>query len=612
MRVLLVILAVLLGTRAGAQITPVPGNTNLVLHLPGTNPNTLQLLVANATGGTFTATLNGATTAPIAYNATPATVDAALEAAPGMAGKISVGGEAAGPWWVSVATSVTVTSSSASAAGLSGPGYPAAPTATFATSVGSHVDHGRFWGQAVGTDLGSGFWWTTWVKPLNANYLVSDGYGGSHALLWGIFPYNPATGGGGASGNIWSGSAPISFTGGYAPAAGEWMWAAVGWDGTNIYTYANGICDGQTPGLTSRALPAGTNGHLYVGGSDHNNGGYDLAYLAAWDRTYWTTQTKTAAVWPSRFPRTYQVALGQADFAAEYVGGQPVIQDVSAAGYEETAGTYPARRHPGRIVTSAGASQDDNALTAYSAILNGAGLAAAVPRYISDATCPYARSIPSPLPKERVWTPKPPPGGCLIFDGFDRRNQTPAFTYHPTLGQTEGGSLGKRTWAVEYPDSWGILGGRAVLTKAVSSLSWVDAGTADQDVRVTRLLGAQQTGATGIAFRVKDRSNHWIAYSIPGTNNVYVYSWVGGVLGPQHLFTTGSTTWTILRIVAHGGTITPQVSVNGTTWIVDPSPVTDSVSDATWTGAGVSSGYHINSSYISSLERCDDFTVFPG
>ena len=36
--------------------------------------------VTNATGGTFTLTFNGQTTAPIAYNATAAQVDAALEA----------------------------------------------------------------------------------------------------------------------------------------------------------------------------------------------------------------------------------------------------------------------------------------------------------------------------------------------------------------------------------------------------------------------------------------------------------------------------------------------------------------------------------------------------
>ena len=36
--------------------------------------------VTNATGGTFTLTFNGQTTAPIAFNATAAQVDAALEA----------------------------------------------------------------------------------------------------------------------------------------------------------------------------------------------------------------------------------------------------------------------------------------------------------------------------------------------------------------------------------------------------------------------------------------------------------------------------------------------------------------------------------------------------
>jgi hypothetical protein len=55
--------------------------------------------LANATGGTFTLTLSGQTTAAIAYNASAATVQAALEALSNVGvGKASVSGSAGGPY----------------------------------------------------------------------------------------------------------------------------------------------------------------------------------------------------------------------------------------------------------------------------------------------------------------------------------------------------------------------------------------------------------------------------------------------------------------------------------------------------------------------------------
>ena len=56
---------------------------------------TQTLRVTNATGGTFTLTFNGQTTAPIAYNATAAQIQAALEALSNIApGDIIVTGNA--------------------------------------------------------------------------------------------------------------------------------------------------------------------------------------------------------------------------------------------------------------------------------------------------------------------------------------------------------------------------------------------------------------------------------------------------------------------------------------------------------------------------------------
>jgi len=63
--------------------------------------NEVQTLTSTATGGTFTISLEGSTTTPIAFNATGATVQAALEATVALnPGDITVTGGASGPWVV--------------------------------------------------------------------------------------------------------------------------------------------------------------------------------------------------------------------------------------------------------------------------------------------------------------------------------------------------------------------------------------------------------------------------------------------------------------------------------------------------------------------------------
>lgn len=60
-----------------------------------------RITVTNATGGTFTLTFSGQTTSAIAYNASAAVVQAALESLPTIgSGNVSVSGDNGGPWTV--------------------------------------------------------------------------------------------------------------------------------------------------------------------------------------------------------------------------------------------------------------------------------------------------------------------------------------------------------------------------------------------------------------------------------------------------------------------------------------------------------------------------------
>jgi len=80
---------------------------------PGvTAVNEVQVVTLNGTptGGSFTLTYSGQTTSAIAYNASAATVDAALEALSNIgAGDVAVTGSAGGPWTVTFETALAAT-----------------------------------------------------------------------------------------------------------------------------------------------------------------------------------------------------------------------------------------------------------------------------------------------------------------------------------------------------------------------------------------------------------------------------------------------------------------------------------------------------------------------
>lgn len=73
--------------------------------------NEVQVVtLTNATGGTFTLTYAGQTTAPIAFDASAATVDAALEALSNIGvGDVLVTGSAGGPYTVTFGTLLAAT-----------------------------------------------------------------------------------------------------------------------------------------------------------------------------------------------------------------------------------------------------------------------------------------------------------------------------------------------------------------------------------------------------------------------------------------------------------------------------------------------------------------------
>ncbi len=481
--------------------------------------------------------------------------------------------------------------------------YPLA----FTGENGCHVDHGHFWAHDTGTNLGASFFWEAWVKPLGTGYVVSDGYGGAHALLWGFTgsPGGPYV----AVGNVWNGgTVPVPAL--HEFRHGEWCHIAIGLAGGKLYTWANGVGDAFNSFAGTRQTHTSGGGKLYVGGSDHLNFTGRIAALRGWDRGELVPNVNESFC-PERSWLIGYSAASPASFAASYLNPfDGIIADHSAGVVSFTDGAKVT--HPGRRLGTA-----DYA----SAYLGGPQIASApttigpMPAHVRDDDCPFGRRLgTTAAPASVRQNPPPTPAGARIFDSFSRADQTCAFHALPSLGSTEAGSLGPRPWTSGTPGVplFGILGGRAVFLGA-SGLgngfrrpAWVENGSADMDVRVTRRLATNSGTSTGLVFRLTDADNYW-------------FVWVGadGVTGFLGSYTAGAedngtTIWSAgsdaqIRAVASGTTITVYTG-DGSNW-TQREQRTNQTKHQAATKAGIMGPHSSAYTGLATFSRWDDFTV---
>lgn len=108
---------------------------------PGANEKQTATVTGSPTGGTFTLTFGGQTTGAIAYNATAATVEAALEAISTIGqGNVQVTGSAGGPYtveFVGALEKTNVAAMTADGASLTGGTTPGVTIATATAGVAS-------------------------------------------------------------------------------------------------------------------------------------------------------------------------------------------------------------------------------------------------------------------------------------------------------------------------------------------------------------------------------------------------------------------------------------------------------------------------------------------
>lgn len=454
------------------------------------------------------------------------------------------------------------------------------------------VDYGNFWPEF--TNLGP-FFWEFWAMPGNdasATYMLSDGYGGLHALLFGVSNLGASEPGRyEMSGNLndgMSGGAHIfSFGSDSGPSPGEWCHLAVGWDGQNIITYMDGVPVGKTPYALPRQStgPGNGAGRLLIGGSDHSNFQGRIAQVRGYEGS---NPRMSRSVESSFAPQT--IFSREGNLLSYYFLAAPTVADLSRG--------YVTGSHIGvPRGTIAG-------------ILGDCG-SCPPPQFVTDASAPNFATGAAPQPVV-VPTPVVVPGGAIVFDSFSRANSTYTFGGKGGLGSTEGGTAGPQIWQMPAGANqlmpFGILNGRAVLLADDMSVCWVNTGStsANLDIHVSRQHGRWGGGIdTGLSFRVVDQANYFFAYTSdsiasPGNQFLNVGSYLSGV---RSMLASG------ILIPANWSTLHVVTRANGSIVVfIDATQVysTSNPSLATATKAGLFN----NSGGLGLVNRWDNFAVF--
>ena len=465
-------------------------------------------------------------------------------------------------------------------------------TVDYSVPILEPFDYNLFWPD--GEDFGH-FFWEFWAMPgenAGATYMISDGYGGAHAILFGVANF-------GARepnryqllGNIWNGSYLTYFASDEGPAWREWGHYAVGWDGQNIITYFNGVPVGMTPWIGPRVTPGGIQGcgRLLIGGSDHSNFIGRIAQVRGYERK--NPLEVSNSVFATFAPQTVFSVDG--NLLSYFFRPSENVADLSPIGQY-------GKQHAGLLRS-----------TANGVLQSCTGCP--VPQFVVDPTAPNFAHPDNPgTPPVPVDPPAPVPAGALVFDSFSRRNSTYALSGLGGLGSTEGGSAGAQPWqtnqAPGQPQPFGILNGRGVLLANARAITWVNApaGDANLDIRIDRHAGVWGTGHnTGISFRVTDSSNYFFAYTKDSVDPTQpeiltVGNYLGGARTDLASNISLPASWTTLRVVT---------TEAGAISVYADNTLLYSTSNNSLAGS-VGAGLYNNAAGLALTNRWDNFTVF--
>lgn len=464
------------------------------------------------------------------------------------------------------------------------------------------VDYGDFFQPPPGKSQLGKFFWEFWAMPGTdalSRYMLSDGYGGAHALLFGFIGDNAGTRLS-LYGNVWNGSTQIDFGSDDGPAPNEWGHMAVGWDGNYIYTYFNGIPVGLKP-FSGPRMPGGVNngaGTLFIGGSDHSNFMGRIAQVRGFeevnprDNGLQTVTFRPDLVFGLNF--NDRTTNPRSTLLSRFFSPAITVQDLAG----------------GRMGT-----------------IRGTGFGAAsplstfpLPKFVIDPAAPNTSPVTGPVtPEGKIDAPAEVPKDAIIFDSFSRRSSTYAFGGRGGLGFTEGGSAGIKEWKVaatgaasngSFFSAFGILNGQAVVLSdsPYGCLAWVETGatTGYLFTGVSRNPRFYKTGIdTGVAFRVADSSNYFFAFTYGDPVNekarkLIIGYWLNSQITYVAKDVVMPASWTKLQVVS---TANGKIEVYADTTLVYTT--TSSVL-ADKTGAGL---FNFSGEYALA-NRWDNFVVY--
>lgn len=203
-------------------------------------------------------------------------------------------------------------------------------TALRLLASGGHISHGYFWEASKPYYE---FFWDALVRPFDTNetgYLISAGYGGAHALLWG---FNSNSTHFSITGNIWdnNGNQTITFSTATKFPLGAWHHVAVGWNKQTIVVWVNGVAEGSTAfAADSRITPGVETPVMYVGGSNHSKFDMDVAWIRGFEGRVPFYMGLMKPFRTHRWPLAHFGSDGTASFLADYTRPCSVIPDLSS------------------------------------------------------------------------------------------------------------------------------------------------------------------------------------------------------------------------------------------------------------------------------------------
>jgi hypothetical protein len=403
----------------------------------------------------------------------------------------------------------------------------------------SNVHHGNYYPS--GAALGNQFYYDFIIRPdSDANgYVISDGFGGGHAMLVG-----PTCGSGscGITGNIWNvvGASLTTFNSVDSFPSDVWTHIAVIGYGSDVRVYINGVPSNITSFPGTRGSPGGGagSGNLYVCGSDHSMYKGHIASLRAFEG--WAPlQYASSAFVPAERLTCQLREAGAASMDTYREANLCVDYTVPGAMIADLGSGYYGRKHVGVPFNNASGQPAGNTGEEPSAYPRSSW------RY--DPTMPFNRQGTAPFRPSFAATPGAVPSGAEIFDSFNRQDTNYWLGGTPSIGSTEGGSLGPLAWN-SGNSAFGIVSGRAYMA-AAPTVAWatVPLSQANHSAEVT--VERVGTGKNGVIWRGESDDDFLYAgYEFAGgADKVLIARFTGGVLTAIIAEPNAAPTWTSIK-----------------------------------------------------------------